>query len=229
MCGRYVDPKEADDERLWHIGRHNSNPFQQRFNVAPTMQVAAVLLASDGLLELNAARWGLVPHWWKKPTLPSLSFNARSEEAAEKPMWRESLARRRCLMPARGWFEWCEHQKAVSPSGKPCNQPYFLFCPDEPAIAFAGLWSTWTRADGSVLLSCALMTKEAAPSIAGIHHRMPVVLPREHYSDWLNPANGTTQALELIHTAREDLDGYPVSTRVNSVRNDSPDLLDRAA
>lgn len=229
MCGRYVDPNESALERFWLHGARGrqwwDKPYEPRYNVAPTMPVAAVFVADDGVQELTRLRWGMVPHWWRKPTLPSLSFNARSEEAAEKPMWRESLARQRCLMPARGWYEWCEHQKALGPSGKPCNQPYFLFCPDEPDIAFAGLWSAWAREDGSVLLSCALLSKEAAPAIAGIHHRMPVVLPREHFDDWLDPSNGTAQALELIETAKGDLDGYPVSTRVNSARNDEEGLI----
>lgn len=89
----------------------------------------------------------------------------------------------------------------------------------------AGQWSAWAREDGRVLLSCALLSKEAAPAIAGIHHRMPVVLPREHHDDWLDPSNGTAQALKLVQTARGDLDAYPVSMRVNSARNDKEGLI----
>jgi putative SOS response-associated peptidase YedK len=104
MCGRYVDPDEAALERLWKIDRRNWNPFNPpRFNVAPTLQVPMIVRATDDATELLGARWGMIPHWWKKDTLPPSTFNARSEEAADKPMWRTALLSSRCIMPARGW------------------------------------------------------------------------------------------------------------------------------
>jgi len=228
MCGRYVTPDEAAIERFWHIGLHNwRSRILPAFNVAPTTLVPILIRTADGILELCGARWGLVPHWWSKAAPPSLTFNARSEEARRKPTWRDSLRSQRCLMPAQGWFEWNENEPTRNEAGRKVNQPYFIHCPEAPVVAFAGLWSTWAHPSGSALLSCALLSKAAAPSIAGIHHRMPVVLKPEHYDAWLDPATAAEAVDQLIADSREDLVGYPVSTRVNNARNDDATLIER--
>ncbi len=230
MCGRYVEPDAADLERFWLIDRRNWVPFgPTRFNVAPTMQVPIVVRHASGSSELRGARWGLIPRWWQKSTLPTLSFNARSEEAAGKPLWSESLQHFRCLLPVRGWYEWNEREQTRSDRGKRSFQPYFLSCPGEPVVAFAGLWSVWQRAGAEPVVSCALLTRDAAPAIAAIHHRMPVVLHPDLFEDWLAPGHGTERAMALIRQARQDLQGHPVSTRVNSVRNEGPDLISALA
>src|SRR5258705_984343 len=106
MCGRFVSPEEVTMERYWHRGRRN-NPFARRFNVFPTDTIHFLRLpSSSDELELAAGRWGLVPHWWKEAKPPKTTFNARLEEAAGKPMWRDAWARSRCLIPAEGWYEW---------------------------------------------------------------------------------------------------------------------------
>lgn len=228
MCGRYVSPDESVIERLWKIDRRNSDPFSTRYNVAPTTQVPVILQAQNGSSELHSVRWGLIPHWWKRPQLPSLSFNARSEEAASKPMWRDSLKHRRCLMPALGWYEWNENEQVRSTSGKLVNQPYYLFSPASEALAIAGLWSVFEPEEAThAILSCALMTKEAAPSIAQVHHRMPVILQPEHEAAWLDPATPAPDIADIIAAARVDFESYRVSTRVNNARTDTPDLLNR--
>ncbi|WP_277352234.1 SOS response-associated peptidase [Pseudomonas multiresinivorans] len=115
-------------ERYWHIGRGNSGRWIDRaYNVAPTSQVPMVLLNEAGEQEVVAARWGLIPFWWKKDKLPALTFNARSEEAATKPMWRDAIRHKRCLMPAAGWYEWNEKEpvknsagRAITPSTATC-------------------------------------------------------------------------------------------------------------
>lgn len=227
MCGRYVPPDEAAMERTWQITRRNwPGWIMPVFNVAPTTIVPVILRGEDSALELIAARWGLIPNWWKKEAPPSLTFNARSEEAAQKPTWRQSLRNMRCLMPARGWYEWNENEPARSESGRKVNQPYFVHCPEVDVIAFAALWAVWERPGAGAIISCALLSKEAAPRIAGIHHRMPVVLKPEHYEAWLNPATASPQVSEMIADAREDLQGYRISTKVNSPRNDFPELLE---
>jgi putative SOS response-associated peptidase YedK len=182
--------------------------------------VPIILRGADGTLEGETARWGLIPHWWKQPEPPSRTFNARSEEAAGKPTWRDAMKSRRCLLPASGWYEW-----HVTPAGG--KQPYFVHLPGEQMLAFAGLWSRWKPAEGEPVLSCAVLTKDAAPSIALIHHRMPVVLKPEHYAEWLDPATPPARVQELIADARADLEGHPVSTKVNNTRNNTPDLVDR--
>ncbi|MEO8039152.1 MAG: SOS response-associated peptidase [Betaproteobacteria bacterium] len=226
MCGRYVPPDEAAMERFWRIDRRNWAGWPgPRFNVAPTTIVPIIVEAQDGAYELAGARWGLIPSWWNKDVPPALTFNARSEEAARKPTWRNSIRATRCLMPARGWFEWNEHEPARSESGRKVNQPYFIHSPDAEVIAFAGLWALWQRAGAAPVLSCALLSKQAAPAISGIHHRMPVVLAPTQYAAWLDPSASAEAVQGLIAAAREDFEGYRVSTRVNNTRNDSPDLL----
>lgn len=228
MCGRYVPPKEADMERVWEIGRRSPNPFAElRYNVTPTAQVPILVRMDDAAVELLYVRWGLIPSWWKKQTLPPLTFNARSEEAADKPMWRASLRTSRCLMPALGWYEWNEGEQVRAVTGKMTNQPYYHYSPNSDVIAFAGLWSVWEPKDHEPMLSCALLSKDAAGSIAHIHHRMPVVLKPEDYHRWLDPATPLDEVHAIIDDARTDFDGYRVSTKVNDVRNDFPELIER--
>lgn len=226
MCGRYVPPDEAAMERSWRIDRRNwPGWITPRFNVAPTSIVPIIRRADDGAIELLGARWGLIPSWWKKDAPPTLTFNARSEDAAEKPTWRSSLRTMRCLMPARGWYEWNERQTVRNDSGRRVKQPYFIGSPASELIAFAALWSIWRRPEGEPLISCALLSTTAAPPIAHIHHRMPVVLAPEHYAAWLDAASSPPEVARLIAAARQDLAGYPVSPRVGDTRNDSPELL----
>jgi putative SOS response-associated peptidase YedK len=231
MCGRYVTPDEAALERFWNLDRRNWNPLQQRFNVAPSTTVPIVRRAEDGAYELARARWGLVPHWWTKEALPTLTFNARSEEAAVKPMWRHAYRHERCLMPALGWYEWREQERADRGAGRrrARKQPYFIYCQSSPVIAFAGLMAHWQAPDGQALVSCALLSRAAAPSIAGIHDRMPVVLPPASFEPWLAPELNAEDVGNLIAGARDDFVGYPVSTRVNDTRNDDHDLLEAIA
>jgi putative SOS response-associated peptidase YedK len=184
-----------------------------------------VFRADDALLELNAARWGLIPHWWRKDVPPSLTFNARSEEAVEKPTWRHSMRRLRCLMPARGWYEWNEKEQVRSDSGRLVKQPYFISAPKADAIAFAGLWAIWAGQDGTQVLSCALLSKAAAPGIVHIHDRMPVVLKPEHFDAWLEPNTPEQAVQEIIADSLNEFASAPVSTKVNNTRNDFPELL----
>ena len=146
MCGRYVSPETAELERLFHIGRHNGNLFKQRYNVAPTMEIP-VLHQSPEVegYELSSARWTLVPHWWKQDKPPRFTHNARIEEAAGKPMWRDAVRSGRCLIPATGWYEWQEVQRVDPATGelKPAKQPHFIYQPDRSLACFAGLMSLW--------------------------------------------------------------------------------------
>jgi putative SOS response-associated peptidase YedK len=227
MCGRYVTPAIAAMEREWHVGRHNwLSWFLSAFNVSPASFVPIVIETEDGEHEILRARWGLIPHWWKDKTLPSRTFNARSEEAAQKPMWRSGLKSRRCLMPARGWYEWNEKESALTPSGKAGSQPYFIESPGRDVIAFAGLWAQWNRAEGDPVVSCAVLTRDAAASIAHIHHRMPIVLKPEHYGEWLDPKTSPERVQQIIEAAVTELTGYAVSTRVNNPRNQGPELIE---
>ena len=226
MCGRYATPDEAALERYWTIDRRSGNPLPERFNVAPSTLVPILFRAEDGALELSAARWGLIPAWWTQAKLPSATINARSEEVAVKPMWRQSYRRSRCLMPARGWYEWRALPGGESGGGGPGKQPCFIHATGSPVIAFAGLMARWQAPDGEAVLSCALLTRPAAPAIADIHDRMPVVLSPADHEEWLAAEQRPEVLGCLVTQAREDFRGYPVSTWVNDPRNDVPELLE---
>jgi putative SOS response-associated peptidase YedK len=227
MCGRYVTPEEAAIERYWHIGRRNwLNYILPVFNVAPTTIVPIIWRNADDELELTAARWGLIPNWWKKDAPPTLTFNARSEEATQKPTWRQGMKSQRCLMPVQGWYEWQELEETDS-KGKKRKQPWYIHSADNEVMAFAGLWALWKPVDAEPVRSCALLSKAAAPSIAEVHHRMPVVLKPEHFDEWLDRRTTPQRVQAIIDDARTDFASYPVSTMVNSTRNNSPELLRR--
>jgi putative SOS response-associated peptidase YedK len=225
MCGRFATPNGAAMQSVWQIGDADWDAWLEHYNVAPTQTVPMIIHSREHHLRLTPARWGLIPSWWKKDAPPSLTFNARSEEAAEKPTWRTSLRSMRCLMPAIGWYEWNENEQTCSSSDRKVNQPYFIHCPTEPVIAIAGLWSIWKSPQGDDVVSCALMTREAAPSIEAIHHRMPVILAPEHFDAWLSAETPPDQVQALIHESRSDFLGHRVSTRVNTTRHDDADLL----
>ena len=191
MCGRYVTPAKSEIERFWHIGRRNSNPFGPRYNVSPTSLVPLLSLEPDaGELKLAIARWGLIPFWWKQPKPPGFTFNTRIEEAASKPMWRQAVKTFRCLVPAVGWFEWAEVEVTDSATEeiKKAKQPYFLHLPDNRVLAFAGVMSSWTSPEGEpTMLTCSILTRAAEGPAAQVHDRMPVILPDDAQSAWIDP------------------------------------------
>jgi putative SOS response-associated peptidase YedK len=232
MCGRYVSPDEAAIERVWHIGRHNNDPFSTRYNVQPTTTVPLIRRTQDSIeLELTQARWGLIPHWWKDQKPPRLTFNARSEEAAAKPMWRHPLAHGRCLIPALGWYEWREADQLDQNTGevRKIRQPYFLHLPGNKLFCFAGLMSYGQVSDsGKPGLSCSILTRAASPSVAAVHDRMPVILPDEAHEEWLDPlAKDEKQAIEVARRNwLDDFQNYPVSLLVNSARNEGETLIE---
>ncbi len=225
MCGRYVTPDARAMESYFHLGRHNWKGWITRYNVGPTQPVPIVYMPQGEVLG-DVARWGLIPSWWKKDTPPTMTFNARSEEAASKPTWRHGIRSARCLMPARGWYEWNEHEPVKTAAGRAGHQPYYFHAPDAEVVAIAGLWSLWHGPHATVL-SCALLTREAAGTdIAAIHHRMPVVLRPADFAAWLSPDTPAPEVAGLIAQSRGDFVAHRVSTQVNNVRNESSDLID---
>ena len=220
MCGRYTltTPLEALRAIFEAEGGLNLGP---RYNIAPTQDVAVVRVGEDGGRELILVRWGLIPSWSEDPSIGSRMINARSETVAEKPSFRRAFAGRRCLLPADGFYEW------KSESGG--KQPYYIHSADNSVLAFAGLWEAWREpASGTLLETCTILTTTAHPSIAEIHHRMPVILPRETYDLWLDGRTPKDRLLDLLQPYDEaTLSIRPVSKRVNKVTNDDSSLLDR--
>ena len=230
MCGRYAIPDQAAVERLCATDfKRGFSWMRPLFNVAPATQVPILVKDAGNGLATRSARWGLIPSWWQKEAFPPPAINARSEEVADKPLWRDSFKSVRCLMPALGWYEWNANQLVPGKAGRQGGQPYFLSCSGDEAIAFAALWSIWQRPGAAPVVSCSLLTKPAAPGIAFIHPRMPVVLKPGQFAAWLDPAATREQLLALVAGARDDFASRPVSPRVNNVRNDGPELIEKVA
>ncbi len=223
MCGRYVIPAE-DAVARWCPAplRWGYRWLRAIFNVAPTTEVPILLSdAAENTWATQKARWGLIPSWWQREAPPAHAINARMEDVAAKPMWRESFRAARCLIPAQGWYEW----QATHEPGRPPRQPFYIHSPEADVLAFAGLYATHTTADGAMLTSCAILTKDSAPSIAHIHPRMPIVLPKERLQTWLAPNAREEQLFDLLAQAQADFASHPVSTRVNSIHHEGPELI----
>jgi len=236
MCGRFVSPEEATIERYWHLGGRNSpNPFARRFNVFPTDTIPFLRLpSSSDELELAAGRWGLVPHWWKEAKPPKTTFNARLEEAAGKPMWRDAWARSRCLVPAEGWYEWQALERVDPATGeiRKAKEPHFIRRKDGGLLCFAGLASWWKNPrTGEALRSCAIVTAAAAGPLAEIHDRAPVVLPESAHAAWLDRKLTDPQKVGAIAAARvppEAFAHWKVRLLVNDTGRDGPELIEPA-
>ena len=230
MCGRYVTPTLAEMERYWALtDEQTRNPFGQLFNASPTATVPMLRLESEHL-ELVPARWGLIPFWWKEDKPPRNTFNARSEEAATKPMWRIPASKARCLVPALGWYEWKEVDRIDPATGevKKVKQPYFMYRADDKPIAFAGFMSRRTVDGDKSEFTCSILTRDAVGPAAEVHTRMPIALPKEMETAWLDPAlTDAPQAIELARAhAITAFVLHSVNPRVNNARNEGADLIE---
>lgn len=224
MCGRFTlrAPASAVAEQF---AIFEVPPFAPRFNVAPTQPVAVVRSAPEAPelgRELVWLRWGLIPSWAKDPSIGDRMINARAETVAEKPAYRAAFRRRRCLVVADGFYEW---QKTG-----PKKQPYFIHMQDDRPLAFAGLWESWEGADASAIESCTLLTTEPNELVASIHNRMPVILARESYPQWLDPRAADPNQLRplLVPYPGDQMAAYPVTTYVNSPAHDDARCIERA-
>lgn len=231
MCGRFVSPTQADIERYWGLTEAQiRNPLAQRFNVTPTGIVPMLRLDGAGRLEVVAARWGLIPIWWKERGRPRNTFNARVEEAATKPMWRYPITKSRCVVAALGWYEWREVEQTDPATGemKKARQPYLVQKTDRQPIAFAGLMSLRNVAGEKPEYSCSILTREAAGPAASIHTRMPVALPKDAEGAWLDPE--LTDPVVMVEFARDtaitEFMLHPVTPRLNNAANEGADLME---
>jgi putative SOS response-associated peptidase YedK len=248
MCGRYAttsSPAALVDE--FDVGVAPEEQLGPDYNVAPTKKVYAVLervprAEPDHAAErlLHVVRWGLVPSWAKDPSIGNRMINARLETAAEKPSFRKAFAKRRCVLPATGYYEWytpTEPDAPVGKNGKPIKQPYFIRPRDGSSLAMAGLYELWrdpTREDGDPhawLWTATILTTTATDDLGRIHDRAPVLVPRDHLDRWLDPemTDPGEFADVLAGAAPGLLEAFPVSTDVNNVRNNDPGLLEPLA
>jgi len=219
MCGRYrLTAKER-----WLSDYFNLDPedveWVARWNVAPTQEVATIRQDRKEPKRLFALmRWGLIPYWAKDASVGNKAINAVSETAAEKPLFRDAMRRRRCMVPADGFYEWKK-------LGAKKKQPYNIGLADDGLFAFAGLWDRWKDPSGKAVESCTILTTEANALLKDIHDRMPVILQPEDYDLWLDP--GITNPERVIDLLKpfeaKQMRVYSVSTTVNSVENDGPE------
>ncbi len=214
MCGRYsiTTPVEAMRELFLFTG--SGFNLRPRYNAAPTQDLPIVRRnASGGDRELVMLRWGLVPSWAKDIKIGSRLINARAETAAEKPSFRSAMRRRRCLVPADGFYEWKTIDGRI--------QPFRICRSDGATFAFAGLWERWRPEIGETLETFAVLTTTANRQLHSIHHRMPVILNPEDYARWLDPAAELGSLQQLLKPYDGSLEASPVSSTVNDVRNDT--------
>lgn len=219
MCGRYAStlPPEMMAE-LFKLT--NSIDYPPRYNVAPTQPIVTVW-EQQGRRTGQLARWGFVPHWVKDPREFPLLVNARAESMADKPAFRDSLRNQRCVVPVSGYYEW-----HTGPDKK--KRPYYITYADDRPMALAGLYSTWSGPDGEEVDTAALITVPANADLTYIHDRMPAILPMDRVDEWLNTRDvDRNRALQLaLPLPLGELKAHPVSTRVNSARDDDPGLIE---
>jgi putative SOS response-associated peptidase YedK len=224
MCGRFVSATPPDQIAAYFGTEAPEALLGPSYNVAPTNDVYAVI--SDGSTRrLDAFHWGLVPLWAKDVKIGSKMINARAETLAEKSAYKSAFKKRRCLIPADGFYEWRAHP--TEPKGK--KQPFFIHRSDDEPFAFAGLWEVWRgpEKDQEPLRSCTIITTSANEVMATIHDRMPVILPRSVWDTWLDRENDDLDLLGklLVPAASQVTTMHPVSTAVNNVRHDGPELV----
>lgn len=218
MCGRFTltTPPQALEE-LFEV-RCTSN-LAPRYNIAPTQPAAVIGRAQNGRRELRSFHWGLVPHWAADTSQAAKMINARSETLAQKPAYRDAFARRRCLIPTDGFYEWA----SGAGSGK---QPYLLALADGNCFAFAGLWEGWRRPDGEIHRSFTIITTAAIAELEDLHHRMPVILPPDRYATWLDPDLPLDAAQALLQPYRQQaISRLAVGPGVNNARRDDASCL----
>ena len=242
MCGRYVSTADAASVAAWFDAAPAEQDLPADYNVAPTKPVFIVAdrpgrEADDpDVRQVLVARWGLVPSWAKDPSIGSRMINARAETVAQKPAFRRAFARRRCLVPADGYFEW--YQPPAGPStplgrsGRPLKRPYYIHRGDGGSLALAGLYEWWhdpARSEDdqdSWLLTCTVITTDADDELARIHDRMPMLVAAKDWPRWLDRSLDAEGAADLLHPgSAADLVAQEVSTLVNAVGNNGPELI----
>lgn len=239
MCGRYAAKKNPADlaQEFDAVDETDGKAREADYNVAPTKNVVTVvqrhprddegqvLEDEPTVRSLRVMRWGLVPFWAKDVAVGNRMINTRAETAAEKPAFKKSLARRRCLVPADGWYEWRRTGKQ--------KEPFFMTRPDGRSLSLAGIWDTWrdpkdTEGTAAPVVTFSIITTNAAGRLTEVHDRMPLVIDERNWADWLDPDR--TEVEELLAPPMELMDTIelrPVSDRVNNVRNNGPDLIER--
>lgn len=216
MCGRYASSRDARDlASAFEVEEPVEQVLPPSWNVAPTDPVYAVLQREQAR-QLRVLRWGLVPSWAKDAKGAARLINARQETVTGKPAFRAAYARRRCLLPADGYYEW-----QVDGTRK---QPWFLSRADGAPLAMAGLYEVWSPPEGERLWTCTVITTSAADELGHIHDRTPLLVPPSDWDRWLDPAVEDPGQHLLVPAVDGALEAWPVGAAVGNVRNDGPEL-----
>ncbi len=217
MCGRYRLSKRKEDIEEYFEASGDVD-WAPRYNIAPSQDVG-IIRQGSALQErrCSLARWGLIPRWAKDPRIGYKTINARAETVASRAAFSEPFKRRRCLIPADGFYEWRRGGKG--------RQPFHFGLRDDSLFAFAGLWDLWTDPGGRMVESCSIVTTTPNDLLADVHDRMPVILPPENYRQWLDPEFTITDSLAAMLRPFDAamMKRIAVGTRVNSVANDDPE------
>jgi putative SOS response-associated peptidase YedK len=223
MCGRFAAATPPDElARYFAVHEVAETVLEPRYNVAPTDDVA-VVVERDDVRRLDLFHWGFVPFWAKDPSVGNRMINARAEGLADSNAFRRAFERRRCIVPADGFYEW----RKVP--GKRKKQPVYIRRKDGEPLALAGLWEVWTAKgdDATPLYSCSIVTGDPNDLVAPIHDRMPVILPPSAWDEWLARGNADVAALQrlLVPAPADVFEAWAVGTDVNTVGNDGPHLI----
>lgn len=215
MCGRFA--LNADPQAIQQAFNLDSVPanMQPRYNIAPSQPVAVI--PNNNPHQLEFFRWGLVPSWSKDVSIGNKMINARLETAHEKPSFRDAFKKRRCIIPATGFYEWAQSDK----------KPMYIHMKNDEVFGFAGLWEAWNSPEGDKLLTCTILTAEPNELISNYHHRMAVILRKEDYEAWLTPDPvSPADLMPLLQPYPADqMEAYEVTKLVNSPANDVPDCI----
>lgn len=228
MCGRFVSSTPVSKlVEQFLVDEVKVDEHEPSWNVAPTNEILAVAASKEGARRLGTFKWGLVPSWAKDPSIGNRMINLRAETVSEKPSFKRTLAKHRCIIPVDGFYEWKHMGKGRK------KQPFFIRSRDGTVLALAGLWEAWKEKDkdgdedDDWLRTCTIITTTPNKLLAPIHDRMPVVLPPDAWDTWLDRDNSDVDALAaLLQPVPDDLlELYPVGTDVNSVRNNGEQLV----
>jgi len=222
MCGRFIQISNPEKIRIGFseiiFDSATEDDFTPRYNISPSQEILTIL--NHEKPEMIFTRWGLIPFWAKDGKIGSRMFNARAETLHEKPSFRDALIKKRCIIPADGFYEWKKSGKAKTPN--------FIHMKDGKPFALAGLWDRWIdRATGNSIASSTIITTTPNSLIEDIHDRMPAILRPEHYALWLSPSRQPAQTLMncLMPAPADAMIAYEVSPMVNNPANNSPECI----
>lgn len=218
MCGRFTLVEESS-HIAEQLGFALKDSMPKRYNIAPSQYILVARKDEKGQGEVVKLKWGLLPSWVKNAKLSPKPINARAETAFEKPYFRQAFKKRRCLIPANGFYEWQQLPKK--------KQPFLIHMRDNSLFFMAGLWEHWISPDGEVIESATILTTNANTVAAKVHNRMPIILSRKNFEPWLARENTDAVFLSslLLPFSSDEMDIFPVSTLVNSPKNDVPECL----